>query len=152
MNSKNTIFLLIQCFFLLLYSENCLSLDNRNLGKIIYPAKSDEPGFQAGIGEINSDYFEKWCKIHCSKLKNGLAQNENLILEIKVRMDATETPESSRKISQARAESLRKAMNQKGIELSKTVAIPDLDFKNIIGKDKFDPDNRRASFRLIEKN
>jgi hypothetical protein len=152
MKANNKIILLIHFFFFLLFIGNCISLDNRNLEKIIYPSKSDELGFQAGVGEINADYFEKWCRINCAKLKNGLAQNKNSILEIKVRMDATETPKSSRKISQARAESLRQAMNQKGIELSKTVAIPDLDFKNIIGKDKFDPDNRRASFRLIEKN
>ncbi len=138
--------------FFLIILLNCLSIKNHSIKDLKFPSSEFESGFISGTFEINPNYFDSWCNKNCETLKTYLEQNQNLFLEITVRMDATEQPENMIIISKNRAESLKNKLIQKGFPNEKLIAKANLDTKNFIGKDKFDPINRTASFSFVEKN
>ena len=138
--------------FILFVLVNCTTLKNQSIKDLKFPATEFESGFVSGSYEINSVYFDSWCKKNCERLKTNLENNKNLFLEITVRMDATEQPEQMILISKNRAESLKNKFIQNGFPKERLLAKANLDTKNFIGKDKFDPVNRTASFKFVEKN
>lgn len=135
---------------LLLLFLNCTTLKNHSIQDLKFPSTEFESGFISGSYEINSIYFDSWCKKNCEQLKTHLESNKNLFLEITVRMDATELPENMILISKNRAESLKNKFIEKGFPKERLIANANLDTKKFIGKDKFDPINRTASFRFLE--
>lgn len=151
MNKKFYTIILLT-FFTLIGSTNCIWYANWKLGSFVYPENPSDAGFPSGSATFNESYFKGWCAKYCEDIKviTSNALGGDYILEVKGRVDASGDPKANEKLAQGRAEAIKGALAKNGIKAERMKAVPDLDYNNYFGKDKFDPANRRVTFKLIQ--
>lgn len=137
---------------IIMFLSKCIYFKNNSLDNIRYPENPFYSGFISGRSELNKEYSLQWCNKFCSEIKEITDNSsDKYYLEIRGKMDATELPENREKISFGRAESVRQLLLSFGIPGNKMKAIADPDPDEVLGRDKFDPQNRTVRFRLQAK-